>query len=124
MLRQFAGLWLLFFGFMAAWQAALERPMLAMALAVLAVTIGGLGLLRPQTVRPIFVGWMVLAFPIGWVLSRVLLALLFYGLFTPMGVVFKAIGRDPLRRRPQPARDTYWDPKPAPANVRNYFHQF
>ena len=41
---------------------------------------------------------MVLAFPIGWTVSQVILLLMFYGLFTPIGLVFRLIGRDPLQR--------------------------
>ena len=53
--------------------------------------------------RLIYVGWMVLAFPIGWTVSQVMLALMFFGLFTPIGLVFRLIGRDPLQRT-RPAR--------------------
>jgi hypothetical protein len=123
-LRQFAGLWLLFFGFLAGWQSLFGEPALAAALAFLAVAVGALGLFKPYAVRSVFVGWMVLAFPIGWLVSRVLLASLYYGLFTPLAVVFRALGRDPLRRRAQPAVATYWAPKPAPASTRSYFHQY
>ena len=74
-LRQFAGLWLVFFGGMALWQALVKgthrlgpipggpRP-----------DVGSLGLTRPEWVRLIYVGWMVLAFPIGWTVSQVMLA--------------------------------------------------
>ena len=43
---------------------------------------------------------MVLAFPIGWTVSQVMLALMFFGLFTPIGLVFRLIGRDPLQPHP------------------------
>src|SRR5262245_19424406 len=89
-LRQFAGLWLIFFGLLACWQGFLEDNLsLALAFAAAAALVGALGLVRPQAVRPIFVGWMVLAFPIGWTISHLLLALLFYGLFTPLGLLFR-----------------------------------
>jgi Saxitoxin biosynthesis operon protein SxtJ len=124
-LRQFAGLWLAFFGGIAAWQGIMRgRIGLAVALAVLAVVVGGLGLIRPALVRPIFVGWMVLAFPIGWVVSLVLLGLVYYGLFLPIGLAFRIAGRDALRLRPGSGATTYWTPRTAPADVRRYFRQF
>ena len=64
----------------------------------LALTVGLAGLTRPEWMRSIYVGWMVLAFPIGWTVSQVMLALMFFGLFTPIGLVFRLIGRDPLQR--------------------------
>jgi Saxitoxin biosynthesis operon protein SxtJ len=125
MLRQFAGLWLAFFGGMAAWQGIVRgRIGVALALAVLAVVIGGLGLIRPQLIRPIFVGWMVLAFPIGWTVSLVLLGLVYYGLFLPIGLVFRLVGRDALQLRPRPNLTTYWTSRPGVADVRRYFRQF
>jgi hypothetical protein len=125
MLRQFAGLWLVFFVGFAAWQGIVRgRVGVALALAALAVVIGGLGLIRPQLIRPIFVGWMVLAFPIGWTVSLVLLGLVYYGLFLPIGLVFRLIGRDALQLRPRPGVSTYWTPRPAEADVRRYFRQF
>src|SRR5262249_34148448 len=91
-LRQFAGLWLLVFGTIACRHAWHGASGLAISFGVLALVVGILGLLVPQTVRPIFVGWMVVAFPIGWMVSRVVLALIWYGLFTPLAVVFRLVG--------------------------------
>ncbi len=48
--------------------------------------------------RWVYIGWMILAFPIGWTVSQVMLAVMFFGLFTPIGLVFRLIGRDPLHR--------------------------
>ena len=67
---------------------------------------------------------MVLAFPIGWTVSQVMLALMFFGLFMPIGLVFRLIGRDPLRRTRPSGRESYWDPKPTPTDLRRYFKQF
>lgn len=125
MLRQFAGLWLASFGGLAAWQGlARGRVGVAVALAGLAVVVGGLGLARPALVRPIFVGWMVLAFPIGWAVSLLLLGLVYYGLFLPIGLAFRLAGRDALKLRPRTDAPTHWTPHSAPADVRRYFRQF
>ncbi len=124
-LRQFAALVLVVFGGLAAWYGvAREQPGLATVFAIVAVVIGPLGLIAPRAVRPIFVVWMVVAFPIGWTISRVLLALVFYGLFTPLGLAFRLVGRDPLGRAPRPNRSTYWTAKAAPTEMRNYLRQF
>jgi hypothetical protein len=124
LLRQFAGLWLAFFGGFAAWQGLMRgHPLAAAALGTAAVVVGVLGLVRPQAIRPIFVGWMVLAFPIGWTVSLVLLGLVFYGLFLPLGLAFRLMGRDALSLRPSPALATYWTAKKQPVDVRRYFRQ-
>jgi len=124
-LRQFAGLWLAFFGAIACWQAFTSgNSILIFGLAVLAVAIGVPGLIKPLWIRPIYVGWMVLTFPIGWTISHILLAIIYYGVFTPIGLVFKLMGRDALRLLPRPNETTYWVPKCMPVDVRSYFKSF
>ena len=124
-LRQFAVLVLVVFGGLAVWYGAVRDQVgLATAFAIAAVVIGPLGLIAPQAIRPVFVAWMVVAFPVGWTVSRVLLAAVFYGLFTPLGVVFRLIGRDRLQRAPRPDRATYWTSKAQPTEMRDYFRQF
>jgi hypothetical protein len=124
-LRQFAGLWLLFFGGLAVWQAAVRGNVpLAAGLACAAVVAGGLGLVRPDWVRWLYVGWMVAAFPVGWAVSQLIILCLYFAVFTPVAVIFKLTGRDVLCRRPDPAAASYWVPKPAVADPRGYFRQF
>jgi hypothetical protein len=123
-LRQFAGLWLLAFGGLAVWQGLVhDRRILALVLAGLAVLVAGVGLTRPHAVRPLFTGLMAVTYPVGWLVSHLLLAVLFYGIFTPMALFFRLIGRDALIRRHLPDRPTHWLPKPTTRDVRSYFRQ-
>jgi Saxitoxin biosynthesis operon protein SxtJ len=124
-LRQFAGLCLVFFSGLAVWHATTSgRGTLTIVLAALALITGLVGLLCPWLIRPIYVGWMVLAFPIGWTVSQAMLALMFYGLFTPIGLLFRLTGRDLLQRGRRPRAESYWSPKPSTTDPRRYFKQF
>jgi hypothetical protein len=124
-LRQFAGLCLVVFGGMALWQALVRGHVGAgVILAILALTIGPLGLARPEWVRSIYVGWMIAVFPIGWLVSQVILAVMFYGLFVPTGLIFKLIGRDPMQRTRSTGLKSYWTPKTTPSDLSRYFKQF
>src|SRR5262249_42933686 len=117
-LRQFAGLWIACFGGLALWQAwGGGPPPQAITLGMWALGVGPIGLVRPEWLRPVYVAWMVLAFPIGWTVSQVVLAILFYGLFTPIGLVFRLIGRDPLQRSrsPGPPPSSSTNPPPPPS---------
>jgi Saxitoxin biosynthesis operon protein SxtJ len=62
-------------------------------------------------------GWMKLGELLARVVAPVALALLYYGMFVPMGWLMRATGRDPLRLARDPAAASYWierDP-PGPA---------
>ena len=123
-LRQFAVLSILIFGGMACWQGLIRHhQMLGLVFAALAILIGPLGLVKPQAIRPVFLGMMAMAVPIGWLVSHLALALLFFGVFTPVALFFKLIGRDVLTRRRRPQAPTYWTDHPAPRDVHSYFRQ-
>jgi hypothetical protein len=123
-LRQFAALWLLAFTALAGWRWLRHGDVLLPWLFLgLAVTVGPLGLVRPQWLRPVFVGWMIVVFPIGWIVSHLMLGVLFFGLFTPLGLLFRLAGRDALARRCRSGHNSYWAPKPAANDVRSYFRQ-
>lgn len=124
-LRQFAGLWLAFFGVGACLQGFVRHHMTAAwILAAAALIVGLTGLVRPALIRLIYVGAVALTFPIGWTVSKILLACLFYGLFTPVAVVFRLMGRDVLARRPHLEAETYWLPKALATDPRSYFRPF
>jgi len=123
-LRWFAVYWFLAFGGLAAWQLFLEgsRPLAPVFLG-LALSIGPLGIVFSSLVRPVFVGALLLAFPLNWLFSHLLLAIIFYCFFTPLGLLFRLIGRDVLAFRYSPNRDTYWTSKHGAEDVRSYFRQ-
>lgn len=124
-LRQFAAAWLVFFLAVGTYQYVVRgHQRWGLTLILLAIAVSVLGLVRPAAVRWIFVGWMVLAFPIGWLLSQIMLLLLFYGVITPVALLFRFRGRDMLRSKPAPNRPTYWLPKQTPQDVTSYFHQY
>lgn len=124
MLRQFAGVCVLAFGGLAYWQGFVhDHVILALIFAGLALLVGLLGLLKSQAVRPLFTGLMAVTYPIGWLVAHLLLAFLFCGVITPMGLFFRLTGRDALARRHRPHQPTYWLPKSMPSDVRSYFRQ-
>ena len=124
MLRQFSGLCIVFFGAIAARQEFHHHHhTAALILALLAIIIGPLGLIAPRAVKPIFIGWMYLAYPIGWLISHIVLGLIYYVLFTPVALVFRMTGRDALRLKPARQSVSYWQPKPRALDKSDYFRQ-
>lgn len=78
----------------------------------------------PPALRPIYLVLTAIALPIGLVVSNVLLALLFYGIFTPIAVFFRLRGRDALHRKLEPGTDSYWIKPPKPRPAEDYYRQF
>ena len=67
-----------------------------------------LGLIFPGSLKLVYVLWMRLAFILGWVNTRIILFVLFYLIFTPIGLVIKLTGKDLLERKIDKSRDSYW----------------
>ena len=62
--------------------------------------------------------------PIGWTISHAVLALLYYLLFTPIGLIIRLFGRDPMQRRLDRSAATYWVPHNQDRDAGRYFRQF
>ncbi len=74
-----------------------------------------LGMLVPVTLRPIFAIWMSLATLLGFIMTRVLLGIIFFLIFTPVGLVFRLLQKDLLDESIDPDAESYWKPrKPGP----------
>ena len=77
----------------------------------------------PRYVRPIFLAAALAALPIGLVIGEIALIAIFVFVFTPMGIVFRLVGRDPLQRRIDRKRASYWTEKEPARDVESYFRQ-
>jgi hypothetical protein len=89
--------------------------------AVCAGIFGGAGLLTPSLLRMPHKLWMQFAGILGWVNTRVLLSLFFFIVLTPVGLVMRLFGRDPLTRRMSKERATYWEKREKPPPDRSRF---
>ncbi len=78
----------------------------------------------PGVGRFVFIAWMGLGVAMGTITTPVLLGVVWLSLFLPLGVFFRLVGRDPLRRRPLPPGTSYWTAHETPSDVRSYFRQF
>lgn len=78
----------------------------------------------PAWRRPMFVGWMYAAYPVGLVVSHVLLGLVYFGVVTPIGLLMRVVGHDPMTRRFDRSAATYWVEREQVSDVKRYFRQF
>jgi len=80
---------------------------------------------RPELLAPVYRVWMKGAHLIGMVFSGLVLVIMFYGVFAPVGIVLRMIRKDLLDRRLDPAAETYWHVrKPEPFEQSHYQRQF
>jgi hypothetical protein len=125
-LRQFAGIWfpalLGAVGALVLWRTH-SLPW-ATALWGVAAMVAFVGLLKPEFIRPVFVTWMSMAYPVGWTISHLLLAAIFYLVITPVGLVMRALGYDPMRRVLDRSAKTYWFVHVPGDGAARYFRQF
>ncbi len=99
-------------------------PIYAWSLATIGAGLGICGASCPESVRHLYLALIAVTYPIGWVISHVILGVIYYGLFTLVGLIFRLIGRDPLQRRFDRSATTYWQPRRPVTDVGQYFHQF
>lgn len=133
-LRQFGFIALVGFGSLAAC-AFYERFLFAFGLGsartIVAVVLAGLGVLaalaslvRPKANRIIYIGISLLAYPIGLVVSYLILGALFFGVFAPMGALLRLCGKDPMQRAFRRDQPSYWTEARPRRGKESYFRQF
>ena len=133
-LRQFGLIALVGFSFLAAlawWELLIfsfglgdARHWVAGAFAGLAGLSGFFSAVAPRANRPIYLALTVLSYPIGFVLSYVIMGFLFFLMITPVGLFFRLTGYDPLHRKFDREATSYWvDPRPR-RGKESFFRQF
>ena len=65
-------------------------------------------LVWPRALAPVERGWSLLAHALGFINTRILLAFVFFVVLAPIALFMRVIGKDPLERRPDRGRSTYW----------------
>lgn len=77
-------------------------------LAAIGVTLLLLGLVVPRVLGPVNRGWMALGMILAAIINPVVMLLMFAILFVPLGLFFRASGRDVLQLRPGTPRKSFW----------------
>ncbi len=84
-----------------------------------------LAALVPKALKPVQPGWMTLATVLGWVMTRVLLSIVFFIGITPLAVLARVVGKRFLDLKFEPDRESYWEKREPPTEgVERYESQF
>jgi len=125
-LNQFGFIWLGFlvlFGAVAYFK--FDSPLAARWLWVASVLVPVIGWLVPAFMRLVFLGMSYLAWPIGFVVSHVVLAVVYYLVLTPIGLLTRLFGYDSMKKKFDRDAESYWIDRSAEAvDPKRYFRQF
>jgi hypothetical protein len=91
---------------------------------VLGLGVMAVGLGWPARLRLLYLGLCYATYPIGFVVSWLVLVVIYYGVMTPLGLVMRLFGYDPLKLKSEPAATTYWQKRPGPRSPASYFRQY
>jgi hypothetical protein len=121
-LRWFAGLWFpAFCGGLGLWLLRHQHPDAAAAWWIVTAILALAGLVSPRAIRPVYRFLIRVTFPIGWIVSHLVVAAAYFLVITPIGIVMR-LWHDPMRRTFDRSARSYWiDCKPAERD--RYFRQ-
>ena len=106
-LRCFAGGLLMLGGIVWLTKSSQRPETLSVATASILMALGVLGLLRPDRIRMVYRGWMLLVTPIGWLISHLVMAAIYFLVVTPIGLVRRVCGADSLGRDHTSVSETF-----------------
>ncbi len=80
--------------------------------------------LRPRWLRPVFIGLLIAAAPLSMIFGELSMLLLYFGVFLPIGILFRLLRRDALQLRMNRNQETYWQSKTEPKDLASYYRRF
>ena len=108
---------------MLGWFRTHTWPVWTWWLACIGAGAGAVLWLAPQIARPFHVAWNGLGCCIGFVVGNVAVTSVYFLVVTPIGLVLRMLGRDPLRRRFERGSASYWEDAEKPGDAERYFRQ-
>lgn len=97
-----------FFGAFSPWRHGHAIPLWPW---IFASVLVGVAVLFPQVLKPFYAAWMRLGDILGWVNSKIVMAILFYLCILPVGLLMRLGGKDPMARRTLPDAKSYRIPR-------------
>jgi hypothetical protein len=96
-------------------------PVAATWIWIVGGVLAAVGFISPRFIRPVYTVLMRLTFPIGWCVSHVVLAVMYFLILTPIGFLLRLF-HDPMERKFATQMTSYWSPRQAP-DPNRYFRQ-
>lgn len=94
-------------------------------LGVISAVFGLLGLVWPSVLAPLNKLWFKFGLLLHKIMTPLIMGLMFYGLITPVGLLMRMTGKDPMRLKSKPETTSYWiDREPVAADGNHMKNQF
>lgn len=91
---------------------------------LVAAGVPAMGYLYPPFLRLVYLGLAYLSAPVGFLISHLVLAAVYYLVLTPLGLALRCGGHDPMARHLDRHADTYWVSRKRDERPGRYFRQF
>jgi TRAP-type C4-dicarboxylate transport system permease small subunit len=89
-----------------------------------AAGLGLLGISFSRFARLVYLGWLYAVYPVGWMVSLTVLAIIYFAILTPIGLVLRFLNRQPLVLGFDRQVKSYWTARNQGVTVERYFRQF
>lgn len=90
----------------------------------IAIVVPAIGWVMPEFMRIVYVGMAYLTYPIGFVVSYLIMVMVYYLVLAPIGLAMRLFGYDPMNRHFDKNTDTYWCSREQDVRIDAYFRQF
>ncbi|MBD3305418.1 hypothetical protein GF339_03490 [candidate division KSB3 bacterium] len=81
------------------------------------------GITHPIALRKVYVGWMTLALILGFFMTRLILAVMYYVVFTIIGLILRLFNRDMLDQQYDPQAASYWQRRQPPQDIQQHLER-
>ncbi len=120
-LKTFALIWSFIFSIIGLWPLIDNGGIRLWALAITLIFIL-IAFLKPAILKSFYKIWIKIGEFVGNIVSKVIMIILFYGMFTPTALVLKIFGKDLLRKKLDKNSPTYWIKRETqPGSLKNQF---
>ena len=75
---------------------------------VIAITLATITLMKPEFLQPFKNYWMKLGYFMGMIINPIILSFMFFIIITPIGIIARLVGHDPLKLKKNILNNSYW----------------
>lgn len=120
-LKKFALIWSLIFLIVGIWPLFSGNAIRLWAVVIMFIFVV-IAFFKPSLLNSFYIIWVKIGEVIGGVISKVIMTVLFYGLFTPIAFILKLLNKDLLKKKLDKNRSSYWIKRDTqPGSLKNQF---